>query len=173
MQITRTITLRSDLGRQIQAAGERKVRAIAEQIVDDAARRANATFARDYETKSGAGAGSIYGRVEGSAFPITLVLTSDVEHVKILNAGSPPHIITPVNARFLQFQASVTGLSGTLSQASTNAPRRGTAKRFRRSGTDFGINKIVRTDRVQHPGVAPGRFMERALETAVRNALRR
>lgn len=176
MQITRTVTLRSALGQQIRAAGERKVRALAEEIVEDAADRANASFAREYEQRTGAGSGSIYGRVEGSSFPITLVLTSDVEHVKILNAGARPHIITPNTAKYLQFQASTGSLSGVglgVSKKAAAAPRKGTAKRFRGSSANFGVNKIVRTDLVNHPGVLPGKFMERALEAAVRNALRR
>lgn len=174
MQAVRAVTARSGLAAKIKAAGDAKGREFVQGIADDAARRANATFARDYETRTGAGAGSIVARVEGASFPVTLVLSSPVDHVGILNAGAPPHGIDPVNARLLQFPATSSGLSGVgVSKAALSAPSKGTAKRFRRSKADFGINKIVRTPHVDHPGVKPGRFMERALEAALRAALKR
>ncbi len=171
MPVTRTISTSSSFARKLEGAAEKKVRGIVEDIAADAEVRANASYARDYQQRTGEGLGSIRAAVVGSGFPVQITLDSTVEHVSILNAGSPPHEITPKNAKFLQFQATVTGLPQR-GKAKPFQPR-GQAKRFQGGRPDLGINKIVRTDKVNHPGFKPGKFMQRALEAAVRNALGR
>jgi hypothetical protein len=169
--VSRTLTTRSSLAAKLEGAAEKKVGATVREIATDAEARANATIARDYQERTGASKGSITAQVSGNEFPVKITMSSSVDHVNILNAGAKPHVITPKNAKFLQFQATLTGLP------QRSAPKafqpRGQAKRFQSGRPDLGINKIVRTDRVNHPGIKPGRFMERALEAAFRNAIGR
>lgn len=171
MPVTRTVSTSSGFARKLEGAAESKVRGVVEDIAADAEDRANASYAREYQQRTGEGLGSIYAEVIGSRFPVQITLDSTVDHVGILNAGSPPHEITPRNAKFLQFQATLTGLPQR-GKPKSSQPR-GQAKRFQGGRPDFGINKIVRTDKVNHPGFKPGKFMQRALETAIRNALGR
>ena len=172
--VSHTITARGDLARRLREhAGKKLAREVLPSVAEDAARRSNAIFARDYRTVTGAGHGSIEAEIIGNELPAKLRVWSDVPHVVILNHGAKPHEITPVNARFLQFGASYFAPNIRLTKAALASTPRGTAKRFRRSSADFSRpGKIVRTDHVNHPGVKPGRFFERAVRQALENAFR-
>lgn len=185
--VSHTITTRGDLARRLREhAGKKLAREVLPDVARDAAERANAIFARDYRTVArravgevrlvgvtGAGHGSIEAEIIGNELPAKLRVWSDVPHVVILNHGAKPHEITPVNARFLQFGASYFAPNIRLTKAALASTPRGTAKRFRRSSADFSRpGKIVRTDHVNHPGVKPGRFFERAVRQALENAFR-
>ena len=172
--VSHTITARGDLARRLREhAGKKLAREVLPSVAEDAARRSNAIFARDYRTVTGAGHGSIEAEIIGNELPVKLRVWSDVPHVVILNHGAKPHEITPVNARFLQFGASYFAPEMRAIRAAGRSAPRGTAKRFRRSWADFSRpGKIVRTDHVDHPGVLPGRFFERAVRQALYNAFR-
>lgn len=172
MAVVRSITSRSGLARRVADFAGEQVLAVLGDVADDAAERANAIFARDYQSRSGAGAGSIEASVEGGPdFPVQIVIGSPVDHVNILNAGARPHLIAANNPKgLLQFGATSFAPNITLTKAARQSTPRGTGKRFRRSRADFGINKIVRTPTVDHPGVKPGQFYERAVRQALNNA---
>ena len=166
--------MRSDLARRIEAHAAGKVSDVLAEVAVDAERTANEIFARDYQSRSGEGAGSIRAKVVGNDFPVQLVIGSNVDHVDILNAGARPHVITANKANnakgLLQFQATSFAPNIRLTKAAASTTPRGTGKRFRRSSADLGINKIVRTPSVNHPGVKPGKFYERAARQALSRA---
>ena len=175
--VVRSVTMRSDLARRIEAHAAGKVSDVLAEVAVDAERTANEIFARDYQSRSGEGAGSIRAKVVGNDFPVQLVIGSNVDHVDILNAGARPHVITANKANnakgLLQFQATSFAPNIRLTKAAASTTPRGTGKRFRRSSADFSRpGKIVRTDHVNHPGVKPGRFFERAVRQALENAFR-
>lgn len=172
--VSHTISARGDLAARLRAhAGKKLAREVLPSVAEDAARRSNAIFDRDYGSTGAGGHGSIYAYLDGDDLPARLHVGSNVPHVVILNHGAKAHIITPVNARFLQFDASYWAPNIRLTKAALASTPKGTGKRFRRSSADFSRpGKIVRTDHVNHPGVKPGRFFERATRQALENAFR-
>lgn len=171
MAYVRSVTMHSDLARRIEEHAGRQVREVMDEVAADTEDTANAIFARDYASRSGAGRGSIRAEVVGDRFPVKLVVGSDVEHVNILNAGARPHVIVADNPKgLLQFEATSFAPNIRLTKAAASTTPRGTGKRFRRGGADLGINKIVRVPSVNHPGVKPGKFYERAARQALSRA---
>lgn len=168
LEVTRTLTVQSNLGRKIDAAGKRKVRKSLNAIADDAAIRASKLFRAEYNQTSGAGANSFRGRVEGNSIPARVILETTEPHVAILNNGAPPHEIHAKDKPLLVFEAK----GPTFTRAprkNLSAARHGGGKRFARDDS-AGVGAIVRTPSVKHPGVKPGRFMQRAVRQAFRAA---
>lgn len=168
LEVSRTLTTRSSLGAKIDAAAKRKVRAKLDAIADDAAVRSSRLFRAEYEQQSGVGANSFRGRVEGRSLPARVIVETTEPHVSILNRGAPPHEITASRAPLLVFEVKAPTFTKA-PRKNLSAARHGGGKRFVRSDA-AGTGQIIRTPSVKHPGVKPGRFMERAVRQAFRAA---
>jgi len=110
--------------------------------------------------------GSFYCVVEGSTFPVTLTLRSRASAAKViaLNDGTPAHRIpNPGTGGWLKFPRSPP--RGPQPAKFVPSPY---AARQAIGGAPFRFKKDV-----QHPGIAPGQFMEDAMTRVIRRTLHR
>lgn len=162
----------STFARAIADAASEEIARQAQQVADDAVRRANDLVSKLYVTDRAGSRrrpgrhllGSFRGVVTlhpGARIPIEITLRSSAPGVKVnsLNSGSSPHTITGHGGP-LGFPGSSAG-----STARSNA-RSGKSSKRRDSN-------LVVVPKVDHPGTRGTHFMETALEQAVSSAYRK
>jgi hypothetical protein len=129
--------------------------------------------------------GSFSCTVDTSTMPMTVILTSSADPAKVaaLNYGANPHVITPNTKPYLWFPKVQLGNSYASLRRSQGLPARtapggriGAPLRF--MPTQAGVLQargggLIKSVRVNHPGIQASYFMELALERAVERTLRK
>lgn len=179
--VERGLTNRSAFAREVVGAAKKVIAAQLADVGADAVRRVDAIVAKDYNNdrtgyRSKGGTkllGSFRFEVIKAASPtqpvkLRLFSVADDAKVASLNFGSPAHTISARDAATLVFPA---GVAVTTSALTGRPLLRNTTTRFRGTGKAAHSQDgppLVRPVSVEHPGNNPGRFMERALNGAVR-----